>query len=341
MSDEFSTRDVFDHKISRRGLLVGATAAAASAPLLSPLLDVSAAAPRFRKKSPVKIGYSIFDLKQPYWQAYLKGVQDQCKAQGIGLVYTDQKSSEQAEVSGSINLINQGISALIVSPIEPPALPAVITAAHKAQIPVTIGDVGVAGAYDAFVLSDNYGGGRLAAQYMVSKLGNKSGTKEIAILLLHPGAAVGIPRSKGFLDEIAKHSGYKVVAQLNANDEVDKGYTVTKDILSAHPNLAAIYACNDPMAEGAQQALKTAGKSGVKDVLLVGFNGDPPALQLIKSGAMAATIRQDPYGQGRTCVKVSTQLMNNKPVHFSDAKTRSVFFAVNVVDSANVAKYLK
>ena len=328
-------------KISRRGLIVGAGATAVSASLLSTHLDVFAAPPEFRKKNPVKVGYSIFDLKQPYWQTYLRGVRDESKAEHYHLIYTDQKSSEQAEVSGSINLINQGISALIVSPIQPPALPAVIKAAHKAQIPVIIGDVGVAGDYDAFVLSDNYSGGKLAAQYMVKKLGTKSGTKEVAILLLHPGAAVGIPRSQGFLDEIKKYRDFKVVAQLNANDEVDKGYAVTKDILSAHPNLAGIYACNDPMAEGAQQALKTAGKSGVTDVLLVGFNGDPPALQLVKQGRMAATIRQDPYGQGRICVRIATQLMNNKPVKFSDTKTKSVFFPVNVVDASNVDKYLK
>jgi ABC-type sugar transport system substrate-binding protein len=56
---------------------------------------------------------------------------------------------------------------------------------------------------------------------------------------------------------------------------------------------------------------------------------------------MAATIRQDPYGQGRVCVRIATQLMNNKPVTFSDKKTRSVFFPVNVVDASNVDKYMK
>jgi ABC-type sugar transport system substrate-binding protein len=68
--------------------------------------------------------------------------------------------------------------------------------------------------------------------------------------------------------------------------------------LSTNPNLAAIYAINDPEAEGAVQALKAAGKNGVKDVFLVGFNGVPPAVELIKDGEMAATILQDGYGQG-------------------------------------------
>lgn len=74
-----------------------------------------AAALTFEKKSPVKIGYSVYDMQQPYWQAYAKGISDAATAAGYGFVLSDQKSSQQAEVSGSIDLINQGISALIVS----------------------------------------------------------------------------------------------------------------------------------------------------------------------------------------------------------------------------------
>ncbi|MBV8099150.1 MAG: hypothetical protein JOZ31_08330, partial [Verrucomicrobia bacterium] len=37
---------------------------------------------KFVKKEPVKIGYSVFDMQQPYWQAYTKGVQDACKEAG-------------------------------------------------------------------------------------------------------------------------------------------------------------------------------------------------------------------------------------------------------------------
>src|SRR5260370_35124942 len=125
---------------------------------------------KFVKKSPVKIGYSVFDMQQPYWQLYWKGIQDACKAAGFQFIISDQKSSQQAGVSGSIDLINQGISALINSPIEPAALPAVIDKAHQAKIPVVIGDVGVAGKNEAFILLDNEEGGQLAAQYMVDHL---------------------------------------------------------------------------------------------------------------------------------------------------------------------------
>jgi ribose transport system substrate-binding protein len=296
---------------------------------------------KFVKKEPVKIGYSVFDLQQPYWQAYTKGVQDACKAAGYQCVVSDQKSNQQAEVSGSIDLINQGISALINSPIEPAALPAVIDKAHQANIPVVIGDVGIAGKYDAFIVSNNKDGGKLAAQFMIGHLKDRPGTKEVLVIEVHPGAAVGVPRTKGFVDEIKKHDDYKIVASLNGNDTVQGGYQATQNTLSANPNLAGIYATNDPEAEGAVQALKAASKNGMKDVFLVGFNGDPPALELVKQGEMAATIRQDPYGQGKKCVEVATQFMNNEPVEYSDPATKSVFFAVKVIDKDNVDQFIQ
>lgn len=280
-------------------------------------------------------------MLQPYWQEYAKGIEDAAKAAGYGFVLSDEKSSQQTEVSGSMDLINQGISALVVSPVQPPSLPAVIDAGHSAKIPVIIGDVGVAGNYDAFVLSDNLGGGKLAAQYMIDHFKSMSGTKEVLVIALHPGSAVGDVRVKGFVDAIQQDSSFKVVATLNGNDTVEGGYQVTQNTLSANPKLVGIYAANDPEAEGAVQALKAAGKNGVKDVYVIGFNGDPPALQLIKSGDMAATIRQDPYGQGKKCAEIAMKLMNNQPVEFSDPASKSVFFPVKVVDSTNVDQFMK
>jgi ribose transport system substrate-binding protein len=309
--------------------------------LVASLATLASGQTTFVKKNPVKIGYSAMDMQQPYFQAYTKGVQDACKSAGYQFILTDQKSNQQAEVSGSIDLINQGISALIISPIEPAALPAVIDKAHQANIPVVIGDVGFAGKYDAYIVSNNESGGKLAAQYMIEHLKDKSGTKEVLVIEVHPGAAVREPRINGFANEIKKHSDYKIVASLNGNDTVQGGYQATQNTLSANPNLSGIYAANDPEAEGAVQALKVASKNGVKDVFLVGFNGDPPALELIKNGEMAGTIRQDPYGQAQRCVEIATKLMNNQAVEYSDPATKSVFFPVQVIDKENVDQFLQ
>ena len=291
-----------------------ATVAAAAVLVLSTGVVQAQDAVTFEKKEPVKIGYSVYDMQQPYWQAYARGVQDAAKAAGAEFALSDQKSSQQTQVSGSMDLINQGISALVVSPVQPPALPAVIDAAHEAKIPVIIGDVGAEGDYDAFVLSDNDGGGKQAAQYMVKRWTtprHQGSARDRAAPRLggRRGARDGLHGRDG------QARGLQDRGRLNGNDTVEGGYKATQDTLSAHPHLVGIYATNDPEADGAVQALAEAGKNGVKDVFVVGFNGDPPALELIKAGDMAATIRQDPYGQGKAAVEAALTLLDGQPVH--------------------------
>ena len=210
----------------------------------------------------------------------------------------------------------------------------------KPRIPVLIGDVGAEGDYDGFVLSDNYEGGVLAAKYMVEQLGDVEGTKEVLSILLHPGSAVGEVRAAGFRDEIANYEDFVLVAELDGNDTVEGGFEVTRDTLVTNPDLAGIYATNDPEAIGANQALKAAGKNGVTDVLVVGFNGDAPALELIQAGEIAATIRQDPYGQGKAAVEAAMQLLAGEAIEYSDPETRSIYFPVEVVTADNVDMYM-
>lgn len=295
----------------------------------------------YERKDPFIVGYSVYDMQQPYWQEYARGVEEAATEAGAEFVLSDQKSSQETQVSGSLDLINQGISALVVSPVQPSALPAAIDAAHEANIPVIIGDVGAEGEYDAFVLSDNYEGGRLAAQYVVEQLSDVEGPKEVLMILLHPGSAVGEVRAAGFRDELAQHEDFEIVAELNGNDTVQGGYQVTQDTLAANPELDAIYATNDPEAIGASQALKAAGLNGVEDVLLVGFNGDAPALELIEAGEMAATVRQDPYGQGRAAVEAALTLLDGGAIEYSDEETRSIYFPVEVVTADNVAQFME
>lgn len=293
----------------------------------------------FKKKDPLKVGYSVYDLQSPYFQAYTAGVKAEAAKSQVEVVVADQKSSQQAQVSGSADLINQNISALIVSPVQPPALPATINAAHKANIPVIIGDVGAEGAYDAFILSDNSRGGELAAKYVTDALQGKPGPHKIGVIGLHSGSAVGDLRVGGFTDAIKGQPDFQVVATLDGNDTVQGGFKAAQDMLSANPDLVGIYAANDPEAQGAARALKAAGKDPSKDFVLVGFNGDPPALDLIQTGGQTATIAQDPYGQGQLAFTTAMALLDGQDPKFTDAAKKTILFPVEVVDSKNLGKF--
>lgn len=319
---------------------VGLLAAVSSLLIIPPLASAASAQDvgSFRESSPLKIGYTAQDLSNPYWQNYAAGVQSAAAGGNASVVVADAKASQQNQVSGSRNLISQRISALIVSPVEPDALPGTISAAHRAHIPIVIGDVGATGKYDAFIQSDNRGGGALAADYMAKKLG--SGPVNIAVITLHPGSTVGTDRVAGFTDELKKYPNIHVVSELNGNDAIKEGHDAAADALAKNPDIKGIYAANDNEAQGAIAAIQQAGKNP-KDFVIVGFDGNAGSIADIGNGTQTATVAQDPLGQGQLAFKVALDLLKGRPVHFTNAETRTIQLKVELVDASNLADFKK
>lgn len=291
---------------------------------------------KFQAKTPLIIGYTAQDLSNPYWQNYAAGVKAEAAKDNARVVVADAKASQQNQVSGSRNLISQRISALIVSPVEPAALPGTISAAHRASIPIVIGDVGAAGSYDAFVQSDNRAGGALAADYMAKKLG--SGDVNVAVIDLHPGSTVGIDRVGGFKTELGKFPNMHIVSELNGNDAIKEGHDATANALAKNPDIKGIYAANDNEAQGAIAAVQEAGKNP-KDFVIVGFDGNAGSVAAIGNGTQTATVAQDPFGQGQLTVKLALQLLGNEKVAYSDPQTKTIQLPVQLIDSSNLAQF--
>ncbi|MCU1431199.1 MAG: periplasmic binding protein/LacI transcriptional regulator [Actinotalea sp.] len=293
----------------------------------------------FEAKDPLTIGYSVYDLQNPYWQSYAAGVQAGAEAAGVEAVVVDQKSDQQQQVSGSLDLINQDISGLIVTPVQPSALPSTIDAAHDAKIPVVIADIGTAGDYDAYIQSNNSNGGALAAEYVIDQLGEVPGPHKVGVIELHAGSVVGEERVAEFVSILEADDNFEIVSQLDGNDTVDGGFAAAQDMLSANPDLEVIYAANDDSAIGAQRAMETAGKSVEDGFVLIGFDGAPGALDLIEQGKMSATVAQDPYGQGVRAVEAVLALLEGEDAGYDDAAAKTIFFPVEIVTAENLADF--
>lgn len=274
------------------------------------------------------LGFSVYDMKYEFFQMMEKGVRERSKELGYGYQLHDQKSDELQMVSGCKSLINQGATALIVSPIKPDALGAVVDAAQKAGIPVVISDIGGGGTpYNAIVISDNFGGGKLAGQFVVEKLGAGNGRK-VAILKVEPSATYAVRRGEGFKSVIVEN-GYAVVSELSGHSKTEEGYAKMKNILAGTPDLVAVFCENDPMAVGAAQAVSEAGKSS--QVMVIGFNADGVALESIRAGTMVATVAQFPEQMGRISADITDKLLKKQPLEFNDPDQREIYAPVKLI----------
>jgi ribose transport system substrate-binding protein len=327
-------------RVQQNGMYA-AGAAVALAAVLACAAGPASAETQFAKKSPLTIGYSIQSAQDPYWQGYVHGIEDEMKKYGFTKMLTqDSQASPQKQVSGSLALINDGISALIISPHEPSALVATEAAAHRAKIPVIVGDVGAAGDFDGFVLSDNYHGGELAAEFIQKALAGKDGVQEVALIALNPTTSVNGPRANGFLETVAKNPKIKVVGNISGHQTLEGGFKAAQAILAANPNVAAIYCLNDSMAAGAEQAIEQAGgRNPLTNPVLVGFNGDPVALKLMGDGKLAADVAQNPYQQGVVAVDMAWAYLNGGKPEFTDAANKTVNVPVELVTPQSLAEF--
>ncbi|WP_062352828.1 substrate-binding domain-containing protein [Herbidospora yilanensis] len=285
----------------------------------------------------ITVGFSVYDMQYEFFQKMAKGTQDAVAAKGWEIKLHDEKSDENEMVTGASALIDQGVDLLIISPFKPTALGPIIAKAKAKNVPVIVNDIGGGGTpYDAIVISDNAGGGKLAAEFMDKQIqANGADSKNVASITCEPSATYAARRNAGFKEEIEAR-GYKVVAELSGNSKAEEGYKVMKDILSANPDVAGVFSCNDPMGVAAANAIKDAGKSPVTDIVSVGFNADPEALTAIKADLLAATVAQDPAAMGALTVTLGEQALNKQPIQFSNAAEREVFNPVTLVDKTNV-----
>ena len=84
-----------------------------------------------------------------------------------------------------------------------------------------------------------------------------------------------------------------------------------QNLLTAHPDVQAVFAQNDEMALGALRALQTAGKS---DVMVVGFDGTPDGEKAVNSGKLAATVAQLPEQIGAKGVETADKVLKGEKV---------------------------
>ena len=285
----------------------------------------------------VFIGFSLYDMKYGFFRLMDAGAKDYAAEKGWEYVTHDEKSDETTMVTGCEDLINQGIDALLVSPFKPEALGPVVEAAHAKGIPVIIDDIGTGDYdYDAFIISDNVGGGEIAGEYVIGLMeeaGTDAAPVEVALIRNDPSNVAGHSRGFGFVD-VCEAAGYTVVKDVSAQEATaDAAYPIATDILTANPDLVAIFCTNDNMATGTAQA---AIDSGRDDLIVIGFDGSEIALEAIEAGTMVATVMQFPYNMGVTAAELADDFINGVTPKFDDSETKTIYVPVDIIDINNI-----
>jgi ribose transport system substrate-binding protein len=204
----------------------------------------------------------------------------------VDLVITDGQNQAQKQVADVESLVARHVKVLMLSPLTEQALTPVAKEAIEAGIKVITLDRKVNTPVTAHVGPLNLPIGKDAAKFIADKIGDSGNILEIQGTA---GASATIDRHNGFREELKQHPNIKVVADQYCDFLREPSVKFVEDALQRFPTgqMKAIYAHNDEMALGAIQALEAAGR--LKEVVVVGIDGEEVAFKAVKDGKLAAT----------------------------------------------------
>jgi erythritol transport system substrate-binding protein len=168
---------------------------------------------------------------------------------------------------------------------------AAVKKAKAAGIPTFLIDreINATGEAVSQIVSNNFQGAQLGAEEFVKLMGEKGNYVELVGKESDTNAGI---RSKGYHDVIDQYPEMKMVARQSANWSQTEGYSKMESIIQANKDIKGVICGNDTMALGAMAALKAAG---LKDVIVVGFDGSNEVRDSILAGDIKATALQPAY----------------------------------------------
>jgi ribose transport system substrate-binding protein len=278
----------------------------------------SAAAPADEK---VQIGVTVYNMSSFITEGK-EGMDAYAAANNIELVWNSANDDVSTQANQVDQLINQGVDAIIIVPVQADSLTPQIAAAKEKNIPILAVNAELNSTeLDASVQPDDVAAGAQEMQMMADELGGKG---NIVVLQGPLGGSGEINRGKGIDQVLANYPDIKVLAKDTANWKREEAVNKTKNWISAFgDDIDGVVAQNDDMGLGALQALKEAGKT----VPIVGIDGIEDGLNAVKSGDFIGTSLQNGTVELSAGLAVANKIArgeetDTKPVYIMPAITQ-------------------
>lgn len=155
--------------------------------------------------------------------------------------------------------------------------------------------------------NDNVGGARMATEHLLGL-----GRRTVATITGPTDEKAALDRLTGW--QQAMGVSQERADRLTACGEFTRqgGEQAMRELLERLPELDAVFAANDLMADGALRALRAAGKRVPEDIAVIGFDDQPAVAPL--SDPPLTTIRQHPAEQMRRMVRTLLRLVAGEEV---------------------------
>ena len=286
------------------------------------------------------IGESSPVASNPNQQAITYGLIQAAKRYGWKVRTLDANLSPDKQVSDVDTFINLKVAAIVTWTLDPGAAGAAYQRARRAGIPIA--DFGSQIGVDTTVHDARAIGcaqGQRAVRYIRERAGR--GAKVIVI------GGPPVPAITNYTNctvKALKQLGLRLASRRdNVRDTAATAQPIVQDLLTKHPDAAAIWCYNDPSCLGAGAVVRSSGKKVFmegrqKGIIVMGANGSEDAADAIRQGVMTATWDPQPPEMGNTAIKaLAIRLVQRKPL---TAMPKLVVVPMKLWDFSNVSKYV-
>jgi len=233
-------------------------------------------------------------FEDPFFPRLLRGIGAALSSRDLQLVLLMPQSSGEETRTERYLTAGHVDGALLVSLHGNDPLPAAVA---RRGVPVVVGGRPPRGTQVSYVDIDNVEGARSAVEHLIA-----TGRRSIATIAGPQDMSPGEDRLTGY-HQALESAGTARDAKLEADSDFTQqgGSEATRRILAARPDVDAIFAASDPMAAGAFQVLRAAGRRIPDDVAVVGFDDSPIAETL---DPPLTSVRQPIEEMGREMVRL-------------------------------------
>jgi ribose transport system substrate-binding protein len=265
----------------------------------------------------------------PAYAAFRLAADQVARAVGANTThFVPQKPDNVDEQTAMVEQVLQDRPDIVVFiPVDDVAMVEPVRKLNAANIPVVLASNPLPGTFVTFVGADDFEIGYRQARYLFEAL---KGTGKIVVIEGTQGAPTNRERLRGYRRAFAEFPGIEVLASGVGNYQQDDAQRVMEKFLAAHAQIDAVLATNDGMAIGALEALQAAHRTAI----VIGINGILPAVKLVETGAMLATVDFDMFKIGCTATRAAVRYLRGEQI------PEQIMLPTRIIDRTNCKAWL-
>jgi ABC-type sugar transport system substrate-binding protein len=259
----------------------------------------------------IKIGFSVTDDDNPFWQPLYKGMREKAQELGAEVIIRDTKLDAGVQISDIEDFIATGCKVVIIHPYDRDAVIPSVEKALAKGVRVVAYDTELPGA-DVYCGFDNEAGGKAIGAMAGAWINEHLGGKGVAAILSYPPIPALDARGKGIMEGILTVAPETRIAGFFTAGIISQGLEEGERLIREIPDVNIVAGINDAGVLGVYQTMVNAGW-GNRNIGLFGCDAVKDALEAIGGNTLyRGTIYLDTEKMGHTIIETAVNMIKGK-----------------------------